>query len=71
MVALSVSISTISSPRETEAPSDTSQRTMVPSSIESDSRGITISPMRPAGYNGGAPASSREISDASAGRAKW
>jgi hypothetical protein len=39
---LSVSTSTSSSPTRTSAPSSTSQRTIVPSSIESDRRGIAI-----------------------------
>ncbi len=43
MLALSVSISTSSSPRATFAPSAISQRRIVPSSIESDRRGIAIS----------------------------
>src|SRR2546423_15412366 len=43
MLALSVSISTISWPRSTSSPSDTSYLRIVPSSIESDSRGITTS----------------------------
>src|ERR1700733_6375591 len=43
MLALSVSISTSSCPRATWSPSATSQRRIVPCSIESDSRGITIS----------------------------
>src|SRR3954468_979561 len=43
MVALSVSISTSSSPRATSSPSALSQRMIVPSSIESDRRGMTIS----------------------------
>ena len=43
MAALSVSISTSSLPRVTSSPSRLSQRRIVPSSIVSDSRGITIS----------------------------
>ena len=43
MFALSVSISAISSPRATVAPSSTSQVRIVPSSIESERRGIVIS----------------------------
>src|SRR3954452_24875038 len=45
MFALSVSISTSSSPLETESPSDLSHFRIVPSSIESDSRGMATSPM--------------------------
>ena len=40
-VALSASISSSSSPRSTLSPSAFSQRTIVPSSIESESRGMT------------------------------
>ena len=43
MFALSVSISTSSSPSETSSPGDLSQRRTVPSSIESERRGMTIS----------------------------
>src|SRR5688500_11172819 len=43
MFALSVSISAIGWPRFTSSPSDTSHLRIVPSSIESDSRGIVIS----------------------------
>src|SRR5918992_4820611 len=43
MLALSVSISTSSSPRETSSPSDFSHFRIVPSSIESDRRGIATS----------------------------
>src|SRR4051812_32296186 len=43
MLALSVSISTISWPRLTASPSDTSHLRIVPSSIESDNRGMTTS----------------------------
>src|ERR1700729_616808 len=43
MAALSVSISTSSSPRWTCSPSRLSQRKIVPSSIVSDRRGITTS----------------------------
>ena len=42
-VALSVSTSASGSPFETGSPSCLSQRTIVPSSIESDNRGITTS----------------------------
>src|SRR5213080_154685 len=45
MLALSVSISTSSSPRFTSSPSDLSHLRMVPSSIESDRRGIATSAM--------------------------
>src|SRR5688500_17558454 len=62
MVALSVSISASSSPRRTSSPSALSQRRIVPSSMESDSRGmVTSTPNRldrgdrdaPAGGGGG------------------
>src|SRR5688500_19668922 len=43
MLALSVSISTSGSPRVTSAPSSTSHFRTVPSSIESDRRGIVTS----------------------------
>jgi hypothetical protein len=43
IVALSVSISTTGSPATTVSPPARSQRTIVPSSIESDRRGIVIS----------------------------
>src|SRR3954451_22334905 len=45
MLALSVSISTSSSPRDTSSPSDLSHLRIVPSSIESDRRGIATSAM--------------------------
>src|SRR5688500_4057330 len=45
MLALSVSISTSSSPRLTSSPSDFSHLRIVPSSIESDRRGIETSAM--------------------------
>src|SRR3954467_14692403 len=45
MFALSVSISTSSSPLATSSPSDLSHLRIVPSSIESDRRGIATSPM--------------------------
>src|SRR5215218_2853781 len=45
MLALSVSISTSSSPRLTSSPSDFSHFRIVPSSIESDRRGIATSAM--------------------------
>src|SRR3954468_410049 len=45
MLALSGSISTISSPLETSSPSDFSHLRIVPSSIESDRRGIATSAM--------------------------
>src|SRR4051794_23046062 len=45
MLALSVSISTSSSPRFTSSPSDLSHLRIVPSSIESDRRGIATSAM--------------------------
>src|SRR3954452_15095689 len=45
MLALSVSISTSSSPRVTSSPSDFSHFRIVPSSMESDSRGIATSGM--------------------------
>src|SRR5262245_22265502 len=45
MVALSVSISTSSSPLATSSPSDFSHFRIVPSSIESDRRGMTTSAM--------------------------
>src|SRR4051794_642043 len=45
MLALSVSISTSSSPLETSSPSDLSHLTIVPSSIESDRRGMATSPI--------------------------
>src|SRR5947208_1591589 len=45
MLALSVSISTSSSPLETESPSDFSHLRIVPSSIESERRGIATSAM--------------------------
>src|ERR687886_2260405 len=43
MLALSVSISTSSSPFETSSPADLSHLRIVPSSIESESRGIVTS----------------------------
>src|ERR671916_1918748 len=46
MLALSVSISTSSSPRLTSSPSDFSHLRIVPSSMESDRRGIATSAMR-------------------------
>ncbi len=46
-VALSVSTSASGSPSDTSSPSDFSQRTIVPSSIESDRRGMTTSGMTP------------------------
>ena len=45
IAALSVSISTSSEPRATCSPSRASQRRIVPSSIVSDRRGITMSPI--------------------------
>src|SRR5688500_1452131 len=45
MFALSVSISTSSSPRLTSSPSDFSHLRIVPSSIESDRRGMETSAM--------------------------
>src|SRR5215212_2120539 len=51
MLALSVSISTSSSPRRTSSPSDFSHLRIVPSSIESDSRGMETSAMA-GGYSG-------------------
>src|SRR4051794_39223330 len=45
MFALSVSISTSSSPLATSSPSDLSHLRIVPSSIESDRRGIATSPI--------------------------
>src|SRR5919202_2180712 len=45
MLALSVSISTSSSPRDTSSPSDLSHLRIVPSSMESDRRGIATSAM--------------------------
>src|SRR3954453_15522378 len=45
MLALSVSISTISSPRDTSSPSDLSHFRIVPSSMESERRGIATSAM--------------------------
>ena len=45
MLALSVSISTSSSPRLTSSPSDFSHFRIVPSSMESDRRGIATSAM--------------------------
>src|SRR4051795_3026944 len=45
MLALSVSISTSSSPRLTLSPSDLSHLRIVPSSIESDRRGMVTSAM--------------------------
>src|ERR1700750_1731693 len=45
MLALSVSISTSSSPLETASPSDFSHLRIVPSSIESERRGIATSAM--------------------------
>src|SRR3954465_5701935 len=45
MLALSVSISTSSSPRFTSSPSDLSHLRIVPSSIESERRGIATSAM--------------------------
>src|SRR3954451_25055664 len=47
MLALSVSISTSSSPLATESPSDFSHLRIVPSSIESDRRGMETSAMAP------------------------
>src|SRR3712207_6686509 len=52
MLALSVSISTSSSPLETSSPSDFSHLRIVPSSIESESRGIATSAIGSA-YRGG------------------
>src|SRR5215203_3201984 len=49
MLALSVSISTSSSPLETSSPSDLSHLRIVPSSMESDRRGMATSDM-PSGY---------------------
>src|SRR4051812_43285947 len=49
MLALSVSISTSSSPLETSSPSDLSHFRIVPSSMESDRRGQATSGM-PSGY---------------------
>src|SRR3954471_3495251 len=49
MFALSVSISTSSSPWETSSPSDLSHFRIVPSSMESDRRGMATSDM-PSGY---------------------
>ena len=43
MFALSVSISTSSSPTSTGSPTDLIQVRIVPSSIESESRGMTMS----------------------------
>ena len=43
MFALSVSISTSSSPTATSSPTDFSHFSTVPSSIESERRGITMS----------------------------
>ena len=43
MFALSVSISAISWPFSTSSPSETSHLRMVPSSMESDSRGMVMS----------------------------
>src|SRR3954470_878992 len=51
MFALSVSISTSSSPRFTSSPSALSHLRIVPSSIESDRRGIATSAM-PGPYSG-------------------
>ena len=45
MLALSVSISTSSSPFSTSSPSDFSHLRIVPSSMESDRRGIATSAM--------------------------
>src|SRR5215218_2953798 len=45
MLALSVSISTSSSPRLTSSPSDFSHLRIVPSSMESERRGIATSAM--------------------------
>src|SRR3954464_2720051 len=45
MLALSVSISTSSSPLETSSPSDLSHLRIVPSSMESDRRGMATSDM--------------------------
>src|SRR4051812_42209741 len=45
MLALSVSISTSSSPSDTSSPSDLSHFRIVPSSMESDRRGIATSAM--------------------------
>src|SRR5829696_1991919 len=58
MLALSVSISTSSSPRSTESPSDFNHLRIVPSSIESERRRIATSAM-PAGYTARAPGSSQ------------
>src|SRR5213592_3110530 len=52
MVALSVSISTSSSPRRTSSPSDFSHLRIVPSSIESERRGIATFAMAE-GLHGG------------------
>src|SRR3954451_10685929 len=60
MLALSVSISTSSSPSLTSSPSDFSHLRIVPSSIESDRRGIATSAMA-----GVLPAGKREAKHAS------
>src|SRR5215213_8843354 len=57
MLALSVSISTSSSPFWTSSPSDFSHLRIVPSSMESDSRGIATSAMPRSVY--GAPRARR------------
>src|SRR3954453_22698425 len=53
MLALSVSISTSSSPFLTSSPSDFSHLRIVPSSIESDRRGMATSGMAPEELSGG------------------
>src|SRR3954453_1132576 len=65
MLALSVSISTSSSPLDTSSPSDFSHLRIVPSSIESDRRGIATSAMA-----GGLPGRPREAQPVAAAVAR-
>src|SRR5918994_4416909 len=55
MFALSVSISTSSSPTETSSPTDFSHFSTVPSSIESERRGMTMSTLMPAASSASLP----------------
>src|SRR5918999_286489 len=55
MFALSVSISTSSSPTATSSPTDFIHLRTVPSSIESERRGITISTLMPAASSASRP----------------
>src|SRR3712207_9065987 len=63
MLALSVSIPTISSPRRTSSPSDFSHLTIVPSSIESERRGIATSAMGRSGPSAPEPAARLQVAE--------